>query len=40
MNATDSTIALFLENAAKSAAVMHRAASAEELLTILSEIVA
>lgn len=40
MSVTDSIIALFLENAAKSAAVTHRAAGAEELHAILSEIVA
>ncbi|GAC1471023.1 MAG: hypothetical protein PVSMB11_06780 [Desulfuromonadaceae bacterium] len=39
MSVNDSIIALFLENAAKSAAVMHRAAGKEELHTILSEIV-
>ena len=40
MSVNDSIIALFLENAAKSAAIIHRAEGAEELRTILSEIVA
>jgi L-lactate dehydrogenase complex protein LldG len=40
MSVTDSIITLFLENAAKSAAVIHRAKGAAELHTILSEIVA
>ncbi|HXE96517.1 MAG TPA: lactate utilization protein [Dongiaceae bacterium] len=40
MSVTDATIALFLENAAKSAAVVHRAAGAAKLRSILSEIVA
>jgi L-lactate dehydrogenase complex protein LldG len=40
MSVNESIIALFLENAAKSAAVMHRAEGAEELRSILSEIVA
>ncbi len=40
MSVDDSTIALFLENAAKSAAVTHRAEGAEELRSILSEIIA
>jgi len=40
MSVNDSTVALFIENAAKSAAVMHQAEGAEELRTILSEIVA
>jgi L-lactate dehydrogenase complex protein LldG len=40
MSVYDSTITLFLENAAKSAAVTHRAAGEEELRSILSEIIA
>jgi L-lactate dehydrogenase complex protein LldG len=40
MSVSDSTVAHFLENAAKSATVTHRAAGAEQLQTILSEIVA
>ena len=40
MSANDSLIALFLENAAKSAAVVHRAAGAGELCTTLAEILA
>jgi L-lactate dehydrogenase complex protein LldG len=40
MSVNDAAIALFLENAVKSAAVTHRAEGAEQLRTILSEIVA
>jgi L-lactate dehydrogenase complex protein LldG len=40
MSVNDSIITLFLENAAKSAAVVHRAEGVEELRTILSEIIA
>ncbi len=39
MSANDSVIALFLENAAKSAAVLHWSEGAEELRTILRDIV-
>jgi L-lactate dehydrogenase complex protein LldG len=40
MSVMDSIIALFLENAAKSAAITHRVEDAAELRTTLSEIVA
>jgi L-lactate utilization protein LutC len=40
MNVTDSTLTLFLENAAKSAAVLYRVTGREHLRTTLSEIVA
>ena len=40
MSVDEATIALFLDNAAKSAAVTHRAAGEEELRSILSEIIA
>ncbi|MGB9079697.1 MAG: LUD domain-containing protein [Desulfuromonadaceae bacterium] len=40
MSVDEATIALFLDNAAKSAAVTHRAAGGEELRSILSEIIA
>jgi L-lactate dehydrogenase complex protein LldG len=40
MNVNDSTIALFLENAAKAAAITHRAEGAAELCSTISEIVA
>ena len=40
MSVVDAVITLFLENAAKAAAVVHRAAGAKELRSILSEIVA
>jgi L-lactate utilization protein LutC len=40
MSVNESTIVLFLENAAKSAAITHRAEGAEDLRSILSEIVA
>ena len=40
MSANDSIITIFIENAANAAAVMHRAEGAEELGSILSEIVA
>lgn len=40
MSVNDAAIALFLDNVAKAAAVTHRAEGAEQLRTILSEIVA
>lgn len=39
MSVTDTDLTIFLENAAKSAAVLHRAEGTEQLRTILSEII-
>jgi len=39
MTVTDAAVALFLENAARSAAVVHRSEGAEQLRSTLSEIV-